>query len=212
MSDKKYPWIKSIFKKKRPAEGVYAGPEMMKNAAPGEDEKCETEPVDVVYGGPDMIKKPEDPQIVMPEPDKPVYAGPEFFAPEAPVREVYAGPRDLDRDAPLEDVYAGPEPLEEPEDPEEDAGEPEAKADDADAVNKDKDEARRDRVRAADPRMFMTVYAGPDYFAGKKPNVGAFAFPAAQNGDKKKIFCPYCGTPNAEENKFCTEWASPIRK
>lgn len=63
---KKYPWIKSIFgrKKKGSAEGVYAGPEHFEKDG---EAKC-------VYAGPEYFEKKRD-DVVMEE----VYAGPEFF-------------------------------------------------------------------------------------------------------------------------------------
>ncbi|MBQ7669669.1 MAG: hypothetical protein IJS45_02985 [Clostridia bacterium] len=65
--EKKYPWIKSIFgrkKKKNPAEGVYAGPERLEG---DREAKC-------VYAGPEYFnKKRIDVDI------EEVYAGPEFF-------------------------------------------------------------------------------------------------------------------------------------
>ena len=71
---KKYPWIKSIFGKKKknnPAEGVYAGPEHFEK---DNEAKC-------VYAGPEYFEK-KRPEVEMEE----VYAGPEFFErdPEEP--------------------------------------------------------------------------------------------------------------------------------
>ena len=63
--EKKYPWIKSIFgrkKKNRSAEGVYAGPEHFEKDS---EAKC-------VYAGPEYFGKND---AAMEE----VYAGPEFF-------------------------------------------------------------------------------------------------------------------------------------
>lgn len=95
----KYPWIKSIFKKKRKPngpEGVYAGPEFF-----GKDEvskpvyagpgyfKNETRKV---YEGPDPRTKNGGSESSAPTGD--VYAGPEYFSPQdrATVMCVYAGP------------------------------------------------------------------------------------------------------------------------
>ena len=100
---KKYPWIKSLFKRKKnePVECVYAGPEYFKNR-----NQPRIEPVSRVYAGPENIDRPEE---------APVYAGPEVM--EAKNNDVF------------EDVYAGPEFFgNQPDDePEEDIEEPEKK-------------------------------------------------------------------------------------
>ena len=126
-----YPWIKSIFSKKQKtnAEGVYAGPDQMKNRRRPAYTKC-------VYAGPEFFEqtKPEDPvedpvesgtdpagTPEPPAPEMPVYAGPEFFEPsepapepvepdEPPMGRVYAGPERYEKtDTPIMLVYAGPE-------------------------------------------------------------------------------------------------------
>ena len=100
--EKKYPWIKSIFhrKKKDEARGVYAGPEQMSFQR--------------IYDGP----KPPDLSALPERPiEMPVYAGPEFFKGEAiPMKMVYAAPEVSDREKPeaeMEEVYAGPGMMEE---------------------------------------------------------------------------------------------------
>ena len=146
MSDeKRYPWIKRIFMKK----------------------KKEPEPVECVYAGPE-VDPATRPEHVLPEPpaDKPVYAGPEYFERE-PVSKVYAGP-EFYKDAPdpddgIREVYAGPEYFERP-----DGGAPEDEPEEDAPLPPDEQPeppARRD------PPIMM-VYAGPEYFArrsGKTP-------------------------------------------
>ena len=83
MSDeKKYPWIKRIFTKKK------------------------EEPVKCVYAGPEMISPPAPPTVV--SPPAPTYAGPEFMSPPAPV---YAGPEQKGAWVRLDKVYEGPEQM-----------------------------------------------------------------------------------------------------
>ena len=68
-----YPWLKSVFGKKPPIEGVYAGPEQMNRRARSEEDPEMTE----VYAGPEYYEKtPEEPDD---ETMRAVYAGPEFF-------------------------------------------------------------------------------------------------------------------------------------
>ncbi|MBO4411582.1 MAG: hypothetical protein J5794_05295 [Lachnospiraceae bacterium] len=81
----KYPWIKSLFRKKpllNQVSGVYAGPEQMGGA---QNPKPDDGPIDV-YAGPEYYEP------------KAVYAGPEYFDAS---KRVYAGPQLM--------VYAGPE-------------------------------------------------------------------------------------------------------
>lgn len=82
---KKYPWIKSLFKRKRRpgTEGVYAGPEQMNRSRFGK-----------VYAGPP--RNPDDSEFAA------VYGGPDYFANRD-------RKRDSKDDAEFEDVYAGPE-------------------------------------------------------------------------------------------------------
>lgn len=174
VADKKYPWIKSIFKRGNPAAGVYAGPGMVN--------KNKNEPVEVVYAGPE----------IMPPPDMPVYAGP------VPAND----------DAPVEDVYAGPRPFKAPDDPEEDAELPEKEADCPEkSVPAGSAPPQAPQNPANDPRMFMMVYAGPDYFADRTSGAPAFT-PEKED----KVFCPDCGTPNGKENRFCVECGAKLVK
>ena len=91
---KKYPWIKSIFKKNRKnpeiIEGVYAGPDMFRNV----DQKAPDAGIECVYAGPDMFGEAAP---VVPETDQ--------DAPEAEIEDVYAGPGI----PPMALVYAGPD-------------------------------------------------------------------------------------------------------
>ena len=91
---KKYPWIKSIFKKnpKNPGiiEGVYAGPDMWN----GKEKNGPDAEIECVYAGPDMFG---DADPVVPEEDQ--------DAPEAEIEDVYAGPGI----PPMALVYAGPD-------------------------------------------------------------------------------------------------------
>ena len=118
--DRIYPWIKSIFRKKKPergAEGVYAGPESFggetKKLYEGPDLNLEDKPVEDVYAGPEYFESdpfepkteedlPDAPDNDVPdeqdEDDRPVavlYAAPAYLAdqpPQPPVMCVYAGP------------------------------------------------------------------------------------------------------------------------
>lgn len=104
----KYPWIKSVFKKRkkgpvRGAEGVYAGPDYFMDG-PGESKK--------IYAGPEFYKKKEDPSDNS-RPVGDVYAGPEFFEdePDGLVKAIYSAPVFPERpqEPPVMCVYAGPE-------------------------------------------------------------------------------------------------------
>ena len=143
--DKIYPWIKSVFGKKKPgpgAEGVYAGPESFggetKKLYEGPDLDTESKPVEDVYAGPEYFENgpvepeegedlpdgPEGPKDGKDEDDRPVavlYAAPAYLAdqpPQPPVMCVYAGPEFF---APTRDGERGgfapaPEPEEEKND------------------------------------------------------------------------------------------------
>ena len=59
-----------------------------------------------------------------------------------------------------------------------------------------------------DPRMFMCVYAGPEYFnpgPQNRPLGMAGVFVPAQPAAADKKFCANCGTPLPENAKFCPE-------
>ena len=103
---KKYPWIKSIFKKnkKNPEiiEGVYAGPDMWN----GKEKEIEC-----VYAGPDMfgginqgVGQDVD-QDVNQDVDQDVDQNVDPDAPEAEIEDVYAGPGI----PPMALVYAEPD-------------------------------------------------------------------------------------------------------
>ena len=60
---------------------------------------------------------------------------------------------------------------------------------------------------ALDPRMFMCVYAGPEYFnRGPQQNVGIYISPEQfKKASESRKFCTNCGTPLPENAKFCPE-------
>ena len=64
-----YPWIKRLFGRKTPIEGVYAGPEQMNGR------------FNEVYAGPPADKE-KPPFRSEDQPMACVYAGPEYFAPK----------------------------------------------------------------------------------------------------------------------------------
>ena len=107
----KYPWFKSIFRKKPKKEyaaGVYAGPEQMARRPGAKKPSDDEEPIDV-YAGPEFFERdPEEEPVppkkpeCRPEPEKPVYAGPEYFG---SAKRVYEGPERFQQMM----VYAGPE-------------------------------------------------------------------------------------------------------
>lgn len=97
---KKYPWFRSIFKKKKDEpddpgmDDVYAGPEFFEQGEPEEPEnedavEPETSfgPMECVYAGPDMMDEP-DPRMTT------IYGGPDMTGPPDPrmMMAVYAGP------------------------------------------------------------------------------------------------------------------------
>ena len=94
-----YPWIKSIFGKKKPtADAVYAGPRPVRDF-----EEDDGPVMEEVYAGPEFYEQsPDEPEEI----EAPVYAGPEFFE-EPPMTKVYAGPvADEAPDEVAEDVIA----------------------------------------------------------------------------------------------------------
>jgi hypothetical protein len=67
MASKKgfYPWIKSIFGKRPPVEGVYAGPDMY-----NEDDDTDDDPsMEEVYAGPEYFER-GDPEVRENEPEE----------------------------------------------------------------------------------------------------------------------------------------------
>ena len=130
--EKKYPWNRSRFGKKRqePVQCVYAGPEYFS--------KKKTSPMEGVYAGPDAQilqqpdltddpavmgdvyagpEPPEEPDLSPPDFAAPVYAGPQM--PDVPpFMAVYAGPTFYDPSMPQAGAYApvpAPEPKEIPQ-------------------------------------------------------------------------------------------------
>ena len=76
-----------------------------------------------------------------------------------------------------------------------------------------------------DPRIFMCVYAGPEYFSRRNPSGGMFrpdgesdlglkmAAPPEtppEEPDAALRFCPICGVKVRPGQKFCHECGSPI--
>ena len=123
-----------------------------------------------------------------------VYAGPDFFEGRG---KPTGDPEDAPEPSMIEAVYAGPEFFErEPEEPDL----PEQEPPSAPAPEED-------REGPPPPPPMMCVYAGPDYFSGKKP-VGVFV-PVTPRDEKKKT-CPSCGTPAEKNAKFCTECGTKL--
>ncbi len=199
---KKYPWIKSIFsrKKKKPTECVYAGPEMM-NRRPV--------PIGRVYAGPPPVPERDKPVYAGPEvsgrknrPDslaEGLYAGPEYFGikpkkePKAPVIEdVYAGPEffgegrdDGPSRAETVEVYAGPEYFgfsDIPDGDGEDAEEPPSEDEDGDAQDGAPEEDGGEDEPA--PSDEDDALPAPPHFPGRPPEammVAAYAGPRYPN-------------------------------
>ena len=136
-----------------------------------------------------------------------VYAGPDFFGIRSPMNDVYAGPE-------FED-----DPVDEPEqvdEPTENAAEPVVDKDGA--VTPDPAAFNEDDAPLAPPpdlpqpppEMFMTVYAGPEFWSNNGHPVGAFApppeseKPAKRSLEDGEIYCPNCGLP-VFKGKFCSE-------
>lgn len=123
-----------------------------------------------------------------------VYAGPDFFEGRG---KPTGDPEDAPEPSMIEAVYDGPEFFErEPEEPDL----PEQEPPSAPAPEED-------REGPPPPPPMMCVYAGPDYFSGKKP-VGVFV-PVTPRDENKKT-CPSCGTPAEKNAKFCTECGTKL--
>ena len=210
---KKYPWIKSIFKKikKEPIECVYDGPKKIDPPVPE---------VEAVYAGPEYYENngKDDPVC------EDVYAGPEFFERD---------PEEIE-DAVEEEAELPPEEADtgdsDPE-PEEDKAEEPEKTEPK--IGKD-DMTMMQGVYAGpavypnsinnpqqDPRMFMTVYAGPDYWNGPNSSQnGQFIPPQpvqpSQPVDKPlnsgEMKCECCGNVIDPNAPFCKECGTPVKK
>ena len=181
--NKKYPWIKSLFKrKKRPAtECVYAGPAEMNKRIFGK-----------VYAGP---PKEDPPEFVA------VYAGPEYYE----IGSENGPDGGSGEEQQFEDVYAGPEffgysepddeePTDAPDVPEDDASaENGPSAPSADDLPEDgSDEPGSDPSKETDPgdvpndipasngldeNAMAGVYAGPNMMPPPAPMMVTYAGP-----------------------------------
>ena len=189
--DRIYPWIKSIFRKKKPeqgAEGVYAGPESFG----GETKK--------LYEGPDLD--------VESKPVEDVYAGPEFYEGVAVEPEEGGDLPDESEDAP-----------EEPETDEDDNdggistdedGRPVAVLYAAPAYLAD---------QPPQPPV-MCVYAGPEFFAPPRDGDGGQFAPAPEPEEIEEEptescdgpRCPSCGVAVPEDAPFCHICGTPLKK
>ena len=177
MDEKKYPWIKSVFKKKPPVTCVYAGPAVMgKFPMEPQTDDGDSPRTEKVYAGPSPDQRPQF---------EGVYAAP-----------ASSGIRPRPLASEMEDVYAGPEFFENGAEPDEEAEEP---------VSEAETESSEEAPEKAPPEsVFMMVYAGPGYFSNGG-GMNAFAMPAAVSGPfcercglpvpKEAKFCPNCGTP-----------------
>lgn len=115
-----------------------------------------------------------------------VYAGPDFFEGRG---KPTGDPEDAPEPSMIEAVYDGPEFFErEPEEPDLPEQEPPSAP-----------SPEEGREVPPPPPPMMCVYAGPDYFAGRRTPSPA---PAA-NQDGKKRYCPDCGTPAEKGDNFC---------
>ena len=208
---KKYPWIKSIFRRKKrkdQASAVYAGPEMMN---PVGTEKP-------VYAGPDYFGGGESNKI---------YAGPERLA---------GKPDDDDR--PVEDVYAGPEFFERPapdgEEPEDFPGDTTIDDEEEDGFTFDEPTDEDDGPYTDGPALLtyagpeyspppaiepvMCVYAGPEYWNPRNGEPIGAAPPPETPENKPDIpegdgvTCPACGAVLIEGSEFCHECGMPVKK
>jgi len=192
---KRYPWIKSIFRKggKNPAEGVYAGPDMMDRAGAEKP----------VYAGPGYKKDG-------PDESRKIYEGPDFFSGNGNREEA---------DRPVEDVYAGPEFFERPgpdENEPEDIPFDEPDEDGPALLTY----AGPEYSPPPTPELVMCVYAGPEYFNPSEGGVPAGSAPQPQPEDKPDVpenggdgtRCPACGTLLIEGSEFCHECGTPVKK
>ncbi|MBS7262561.1 MAG: hypothetical protein KIG36_03015 [Eubacteriales bacterium] len=227
MADKKkYPWIKSLFgRKKPPAEAVYAGPEYFeKRNRPRPEEAIED-----VYAGPEYFERPADETGEEDAPPPPaeeaepvplrkktlfgrVYAGPAYYK----RRDRKAEPPETETEAgvePIRCLYAGPELLVRTVEREEDVDQAEEPIDVVYAgpeyappkrpVLVEKPPEERDDAEESDPPRreppIMFVYAGPAYFSRSDMIPAA---PAPSDGPSDE-YCAECGMPLPKEGDVC---------
>ena len=222
---KKYPWIKSIFRrKKKPGmEGVYAGPAEMEGrffnkvyaGPPKEDDPSQYE---CVYAGPEYFENMgRDPGSGREFED--VYAGPEFFGESEPVDEEPAdepvdeepadepenGPDEGSENEPGNGIEAGPSGSEliPPESIEKGPGKyPEGRPDDELAMAGVY--AGPAEMAGPGPAPMMLAYAGPEYLRNGPAFRGmmgpAYAGPAINDveGERGVYMDP---EKDAKENK-----------
>lgn len=65
-----------------------------------------------------------------------------------------------------------------------------------------------------DPRMFLCVYAGPEYFESRASGAGGGAPTVSVKPGKSAYYCPNCGFPVPADAKYCPECgaAQPVKK
>ena len=180
--DKIYPWIKSIFRKKKPeqyAAGVYAGPESFggetKKLYEGPDLDTESKPVEDVYAGPEYYEgapvEPEEggdlPDVPEDGPARPEADEEETDEDDRPVMALYAAPAYLADQPPVMCVYAGPEFF----------------------------APRRDG-------------AGGEFAPAPAPEEGGKETAEGDDGPR----CPTCGAAVPEDAPFCHECGTPLKK
>ena len=189
-----YPWIKSIFrrKKKSPATGVYAGPEMMN---PVGTEKP-------VYAGPDYFGGDD-------RPVEDVYAGPGFFDKPSPDD---AEPEDFPGDTPTDDEEEDGFSFDEPAESEESG----PHTDGAALLTYAGPEYSP--PPAIEP--VMCVYAGPEYWNPKSDEPTGVSLPPEELENEPPLHfddeggtrCPACGTVLIGGSEFCHECGMPVKK
>lgn len=178
-------------------EDVYAGPPL-----PEEKDTKKRPRFERVYAGPPSERPARRPKF------EAVYAGPSMMDPPnidpARMEGVYAGPSPAPAPAPIQDpdnapigaVYAGPAQM----------------------------DSEQQRMIQASIQQTMLVYAGPDYWNPKKPDVRNYAPPVENwenlptftptveyvptDSEPKKTdphFCSMCGAKRNGPGKFCPE-------
>ena len=185
MADKKkYPWIKSIFKRKikTSPECVYAGPEYFAKKNEAKE----------VYAGPEQFSM------------NPVYAAPEVLAGRRFEMPTYTGPELPPDDPGIEEVYAGPEFFSGiPDEPEEGIDAP--VEDDEEQIRPVPPEPVPMMCVYAGPEIMSGSYRpipvpAPDPTKPvRDPEI---------KGDGRK--CPACGALIIEGSPFCHECGTPL--
>ncbi len=184
--DRIYPWIKSIFRRKKPeqgAEGVYAGPgffgDETKKLYEGPDLDVESKPVEDVYAGPEYYEsapvEPEEGGDLTDEPEEAPNGGEAgregTDEDDRPVAVLYAAPAylaDQPPQPPVMCVYAGPE--------------------------------------------YFAPKGGDEGGYAPAPMPEEDENGVSEGGEEDGPRCPSCGTAVAEDAPFCHECGTPLKK